>query len=57
MSDALEAEMTELSRSQLAGYKRPKSWETIDEMPRSAAGKLLKRVLRAPYWEGLGRKI
>jgi long-chain acyl-CoA synthetase len=56
-SDALEAEMTELSRSQLAGYKRPKSWETIDEMPRSAAGKLLKRVLRAPYWEGLGRKI
>lgn len=56
-SDQLEAEMSELSRSQLAGYKRPKSWETIEEMPRSAAGKLLKRVLRAPYWEGSGRKI
>ena len=53
----LEADLTELCRSQLAGYKRPKSFDVVAEMPRSAAGKLLKRRLRAPYWEGTGRKI
>jgi hypothetical protein len=26
-------------------------------MPRSEAGKLLKRQLRAPYWQGQGRSI
>ncbi|WP_232663197.1 AMP-binding protein [Pseudonocardia sp. TRM90224] len=30
----------------LAGYKRPRSWEVLDELPRTEAGKLLKRVLR-----------
>jgi len=29
----------------------------VDSMPRSEAGKLLKRQLRMPYWEGTGRKI
>ena len=29
----------------------------LDEFPRNAAGKTLKRELRAPYWEGKGRAI
>jgi acyl-CoA synthetase (AMP-forming)/AMP-acid ligase II len=29
----------------------------VDVMPRSEAGKLLKRQLRAPYWEAVGRSI
>ena len=29
----------------------------LDEFPRNAAGKTLKRELRAPYWEGRGRAI
>jgi acyl-CoA synthetase (AMP-forming)/AMP-acid ligase II len=29
----------------------------MDDFPRSAAGKTLKRELRAPFWEGRGRKI
>ncbi len=36
----------------LAGYKRPRSWEFRDEMPRTESGKLLKRVLRDEHWKG-----
>ena len=46
-----------LCRDRLAGYKRPKTIEWREELPRSMAGKLLKRQLRAPYWEGTGRSI
>jgi len=41
----------------MAAYKVPKNIDVVAEMPRSDAGKLLKRELRAPFWEGTGRKI
>ncbi len=44
-------------RERLAGYKLPRSLELIDELPRNATGKILKRQLRAPYWEGQTRKV
>jgi long-chain acyl-CoA synthetase len=53
----LEAELAALAREHLAGYKVPRSFDVVDEMPRSEAGKLLKRQLRGPYWEGTGRRI
>jgi long-chain acyl-CoA synthetase len=53
----LEAEIVALARGRLAGYKVPRSFDVVEQMPRSEAGKLLKRELRAPYWEGTGRKI
>ena len=34
----------------LADYKRPRSIEVRDELPISGTGKVLKRVLREPYW-------
>ena len=34
----------------LAGYKRPRRYELRDELPRTDAGKLLKRVLRDEFW-------
>jgi acyl-CoA synthetase (AMP-forming)/AMP-acid ligase II len=34
----------------LAGYKRPRSYEMRDELPRTESGKLLKRVLRDEHW-------
>jgi long-chain acyl-CoA synthetase len=40
-------------RDAIAGYKVPKRIELRDEpLPKSGAGKLLKRELRAPYWDG-----
>lgn len=40
-------------RSLIAGYKCPRSVEfRIEPLPLSGAGKILKRELRKPYWEG-----
>ncbi len=53
----LEASVVGLARDKLAGYKVPRSFDVVENMPRSEAGKLLKRQLRLPYWEASGRKI
>jgi long-chain acyl-CoA synthetase len=46
------------ARERIAGYKVPKSVELRDEpLPLSGAMKVLKRELRAPYWEGQDRSI
>jgi len=44
-------------REHLAGYKVPRSLELIDEIPRSASGKILKRQLREPHWAGRSSKV
>ena len=54
---ALDRDLKAMVRSKMAGYKVPKNIDVVAEMPRSDAGKLLKRQLRAPFWEGTGRKI
>ena len=41
----------------LAGYKKPRTIDFVDELPRDAAGKLPKRKLRERYWEAAGRTI
>lgn len=45
------------ARARLAGYKLPKSIDVVEALPRNAGGKLLRRELRAPYWEGRERAI
>jgi len=44
-------------RGLLAGYKCPRSVDFIGEIPRTGTGKIQKQPLRAPYWEGLQRRI
>jgi long-chain acyl-CoA synthetase len=45
-------------RQHIAGYKCPRSVEIRHEpLPMSGAGKILKRELRAPYWEGKTRAV
>ena len=39
-------------RTRLAGYKLPRSMELIDGLPRNPTGKVLKRELRSPHWQG-----
>jgi len=55
--DALTAELMEYASARLAKFKLPKSIDYIVEMPRDPNGKLYKRKLRDPYWEGRGAKI
>jgi acyl-CoA synthetase (AMP-forming)/AMP-acid ligase II len=52
-----ETALIEWSRDKLAGFKRPSSVDFIEALPRNASGKLLKRVLREPYWAGRTRQI
>jgi long-chain acyl-CoA synthetase len=51
------AQLIAWARGQLAGYKLPKSIDVVEALPRNAAGKVLRRELRAPYWEGRERAI
>lgn len=52
-----EAELIAHARERLAGYKLPKSVAWIGAVPRNAAGKILRRELREPYWAGAARKV
>ncbi|WJM29920.1 long-chain-fatty-acid--CoA ligase (plasmid) [Novosphingobium resinovorum] len=45
------------ARDLIAGFKVPKSIDFVEALPRNAAGKVLRRELRAPYWEGQERAI
>ena len=44
-------------RSRLAGYKCPKTIEFREALPLSPAGKVLKTVLREPFWSGSARQV
>ena len=44
-------------RGHLAHYQCPSSVDIVEELPRSATGKVLKRSLREPYWAGRERNI
>jgi long-chain acyl-CoA synthetase len=53
-----ETEIIEFCKARIAGYKCPSSVKIQDEMlPLSGAGKILKRELRKPYWEGKTRQV
>jgi fatty-acyl-CoA synthase len=47
-TDTLRAELVAHCRERLAGFKLPRDWEFVDELPRTPAGKLLRRRLRTP---------
>jgi long-chain acyl-CoA synthetase len=53
-----ESELIEFCASKLADYKVPKSVEIREgELPKGATGKILKKELREPYWQGHNRRI
>ena len=52
-----EQEIIDFSREHLAGFKTPKSVTWADALPRNPSGKILKKDLRAPYWEGRTRQV
>ena len=51
-------ELIESCREYIAGYKLPKSISfSTTELPKSGPGKILKRELRAPFWEGRDSRV
>jgi long-chain acyl-CoA synthetase len=51
------SEIIDFAKTRIASFKVPKSVDFIEMLPRNAAGKILKKDLRAPYWEGKQRMV
>ena len=52
-----EIELIEMCAKELGSYKKPVKVEIrIDSLPRTPVGKLSRKLIREPYWEGTGRK-
>jgi long-chain acyl-CoA synthetase len=52
-----ERQLIDHCRGKLAGYKRPRSVDFVDSLPRNPTGKILKRELRERYWKGRDRRV
>ena len=55
--EATEADLIEHCGGRIGGYKAPKSVDFADSLPKSGAGKILKRELRETYWQGQERRV
>jgi len=51
------AELIEFMRARIAHFKCPRSVDFLEAIPRNPTGKILKRLLREPYWRGRERRI
>jgi len=54
---ASDPELIDYCRERLAKYKCPTSVDRIAALPRNPSGKILKTVLREPYWKGRARRV
>ncbi len=54
---ATEDELIAFCKDHIASHKKPKSLDFVDELPKNNYGKILKRELRAKYWEEMERKV
>ncbi len=52
-----EGDLIRHCEGRIAGYKKPKSVDFVESLPRNATGKVLHRRLRESYWQDQGRKI
>ncbi len=56
-ASATEAELREFCKQRIAGYKVPKTVKFIEALPKSGAGKIMKKNLREIYWQGIERRV
>jgi acyl-CoA synthetase (AMP-forming)/AMP-acid ligase II len=54
---ATAEEIIDFTRGKLAGFKRPRSVDFAASLPYNPSGKVLKRMLREPYWQGHKRRV
>jgi acyl-CoA synthetase (AMP-forming)/AMP-acid ligase II len=50
-------ELIAFCKGKLGGFERPRSVDFVGALPRTPTGKVLKRVLREPYWSGQARRV
>jgi acyl-CoA synthetase (AMP-forming)/AMP-acid ligase II len=55
--EVTEQEIIDYCRDHMASFKKPKTVDVIEKLPRNPYGKILKTVLREPYWKGFDRRI
>ncbi len=56
-STVTKADIMSFARKHLASFKMLRTVEFIDMLPRNPSGKVLKRVLREPYWAGREKRV
>jgi long-chain acyl-CoA synthetase len=56
-TDVTEDEIIAYAKERLATFKCPTSVDWADVLPRNPSGKVLKKDLREPYWEGRDRRV
>ena len=50
-------EIIDFCVNRISGYKKPKRVDFMDDFPKTSMGKVMKRVLREPYWAGAGKNV
>ncbi len=56
-SEATKDDLLTFAAEHLPGYKRPRSIDFADDLPRLPTGKIVRRQVREPYWEGHAKSI
>ena len=56
-TSATEQEIIAAAAQHLASYQKPRSVDFVDSLPKAPTGKILKRALRAPYWDSRESKV
>jgi acyl-CoA synthetase (AMP-forming)/AMP-acid ligase II len=54
---ATEEEIIEFCKNNLASYKKPRSVEFRDTLPKTASGKIKKGEMREVYWQGHAKRV
>ena len=52
-----ETELIDFCAEHIARYKKPRSVDFVDELPKNNYGKIVKRELREKYWEGRSSRV
>ena len=55
--EVADTEIIAFAQERIARFKAPKSVDFVDAIPRNPTGKILKRQLREPYWQGRERRV
>jgi len=56
-ASATGEDLMSFCRARLADYKLPRSFDFVDELPKNPSGKIARKVVREPYWQGMERRV